>query len=76
MGDERALQRRRAREVVSSMRCVVPELAELLARRLELGAKRAVCSRALVLEGIGAEDVDGRDHRDHSDHEHTGKELE
>jgi hypothetical protein len=58
VGDEGALQRRRTREVVSAIRCVVTELAELLACRLQLGAKRAVCPRALVLERIVAEDSD------------------
>ena len=70
------LQRRRACEVVGAIRCVVTELAELLACSLELGTKRAVCSRALVLECVGAEDSDRRDHRDHSDHEDAGQQLE
>ena len=70
------MQRRRAREVVSAIRCVVTELTKLLACGLQLGSKRAVCPRALVLERVGAEDSDRRDHRDHADHEDAGQELE
>jgi len=70
------LECRRAREVVSAIRGVVSELTEFLACSLELDAKRAICSRAFVLERIGAEDVNRCDNRDDTDHEDSRQELE
>ena len=74
--DERMLQGGRACEVVRATCCIVPQLSELLARALELAAKRAVGSCALVLEGVRAENAVRRDHWDQADDEDAGQQLQ
>jgi hypothetical protein len=51
-------------------------LGELLACALELGSKRSVSPSALVLEGVGVENVDGGENGDQTDEQYAGEELE
>ena len=75
-GDDCALKDRRTGEVVCPIRSIVSELPELLARPLELGTKRAVCPRALVLKRVRVEDVDRRHNRDYADDEDADEQLQ